>query len=142
METGNKNDPDQASAIATGKGVIVANDGIDDLAGNPNFVRPDGSHVVIDAADYTKDDSDGEYYGDASSIAGQGLVVYDYSKELPYSGLPAGCTFRIKGVAPDASLVDTNNIDTPESQNGEGQTTSESQASPGSTTRSWSNTPT
>jgi hypothetical protein len=127
VEADNKNDPDQASKIATGKGVIVANDGIDDLAGNPNFVRPDGSHVVIDAADYTKDDSDGEYYGDASSIAGQGLVVYDYSKELPYSGLPTGCTFRIKGVAPDASLVDTNNIDTPES----GQATSESQAMAG-----------
>jgi len=108
-------DRDEANSIATGKGVIVANDGIDELAGNPNFIRKDGTPVVLDAPDPTADDSDGEYYGDASSIAGQGTVVYDYSKELPYSGLPAGCTFTIKGVAPDASLVDTSGIDTPPS---------------------------
>lgn len=106
---------DEANAIATGKGVIVANDGINDLAGNPNFLRKDGTPVVLDAPDPTADDSDGEYYGDASSIAGQGTVVYDYSQELPYSGLPKGCTFTIKGVAPDASLVDTSLIDTPPS---------------------------
>ncbi|WP_375480937.1 peptidase [uncultured Jatrophihabitans sp.] len=116
--TGKANDPDQAASIATGKGVIVANDGINELAGNPNFQRADGSHVVLDAPDYTADDSDGEYYGDASSIAAQGLVTYDYSKELPYSGLPAGCTFRIKGLAPDASLVDTTGIDTPTNASG------------------------
>jgi hypothetical protein len=114
-ETDQPGDRDQAALVATGKGVIVANDGINELAGNPNFVRADGSHVVLDAPDYTADDSDGEYYGDASSIAGQGLVVYDFAKELPYSGLPTGCTFRIKGVAPDASLVDTRLIDTPPS---------------------------
>jgi hypothetical protein len=106
---------DEANDVATGKGVIVANDGINDLAGNPNFIRKDGTPVVLDAPDPTADDSDGEYYGDASSIAGQGTVVYDYSKELPYSGLPSGCTFTIKGVAPDASLVDTSVIDTPPS---------------------------
>lgn len=116
-ETDRPGDHQQASLVATGKGVIVANDGINQLAGNPNFVRADGSHVVLDAPDYTEDDSDGEYYGDASSIAGQGLVVYDFAKELPYSGLPTGCTFRIKGVAPDASLVDTSLIDTPPSGN-------------------------
>jgi hypothetical protein len=108
-------DKDEANKIATGKGVIVANDGINDLAGNPNFIRKDGTPVVLNAPDPTADDSDGEYYGDASSIAGQGTVVYDYSKELPFSGLPAGCTFTIKGVAPDASLVDTSMIDTPPS---------------------------
>ncbi len=113
-------DRDEANAIATGKGVIVANDGINDLAGNPNFIRPDGTPVVLDAPDPTADHSDGEYYGDASSIAGQGTVVYDYSEELPYSGLPAGCTFTIKGVAPDASLVDTDLIDTPPSDAGAG----------------------
>ena len=113
--------------MATGKGVIVANDGINELAGNPNFVRADGSHVVLDAPDYTADDSDGEFYGDASSIAGQGLVTYDFANELPFSGLPAGCTFRIKGVAPDASLVDTSLIDTPESANGQAESESESQ---------------
>ena len=61
---------------------------------------------------------DGEFYGDASSVAGQGLVTYDFAKELPFSGLPAGCTFRIKGVAPDASLVDSSQIDTPPSSTG------------------------
>ncbi|WP_051950962.1 S8 family serine peptidase [Actinacidiphila yeochonensis] len=110
---------DEANSIATGKGVIVANDGINELAGNPNFTRADGTPVVLDAPDPTADHSDGEYYGDASSIAGQGTVVYDYSKELPYSGLPAGCTFTIKGVAPDASLVDTSLVDTPPSGAGD-----------------------
>jgi hypothetical protein len=114
-------DRQEAERVATGKGVIVANDGINELAGNPNFVRADGSHVVLDAPDYTEDDSDGEYYGDASSIAGQGLVTYDFHDELPYSGLPAGCTFRILGVAPDASLVDTQQIDTPPSGAGQQQ---------------------
>ncbi|EWM14225.1 S8 family serine peptidase [Kutzneria sp. 744] len=119
VETDRPGDTEQASKIATGKGVLVAVDGMNELAGNPNFVRPDGSHVVIDAPDPTEDDSDGEYYGDASSVAGQGLVTYDYSKELPYSGLPTGCTFRIKGVAPDASLVDSRLIDTPPSASGD-----------------------
>ncbi|WP_329459061.1 S8 family peptidase [Streptomyces sp. NBC_01497] len=108
-------DRSEGNDIATGKGVIVANDGINDLAGNPNFIRKDGTPVVLNAPDPAADDSDGEYYGDASSIAGQGTVVYDYSKELPFSGLPKGCTFTIKGVAPDASLVDTSVIDTPPS---------------------------
>ncbi|HEX5117859.1 MAG TPA: S8 family serine peptidase [Pseudonocardiaceae bacterium] len=114
-ETDLQSDPDQASLVATGKGVIVANDGINELAGNPNFIRADGTPVVLDAPDPTANDSDGEFYGDASSIAGQGLVTFDFAQELPFSGLPAGCTFRIKGVAPDASLVDSSLIDTPPS---------------------------
>jgi hypothetical protein len=109
----------EANTYATGVGVVVANDGINALAGNPNFTRPDGSHVVIDAPNYTSDNSDGEYYGDASSIAAQGDVVYDFSKELPYSGLPVGCTFTLKGDAPGASLVDTSQIVTPPSSNGQ-----------------------
>jgi hypothetical protein len=112
--------PDMANSIATGKGVIVANDGINGLAGNPNFTRPDGSHVVIGASDYTADDTDGEYYGDASSIAAQGTVVYDYAKELPFSGLPVGkCMFVLRGDAPDASLVDMDNNDYPGSSSGD-----------------------
>ena len=109
---------DEANNIATGAGVIVANDGINELAGNPNFTRPDGTHVVLDAPNYAADNSDGEYYGDASSIAAQGTVVYDFSKELPFSGLPVGCTFTLKGDAPGASLVDTSLIDTPPSSDG------------------------
>ncbi|HEY3713702.1 MAG TPA: S8 family serine peptidase [Jatrophihabitantaceae bacterium] len=120
--------PDMANSIATGKGVVVANDGIDGLAGNPNFTRPDGSHVVIGASDYTADDTDEEYYGDASSIAAQGTVVYDYAQELPYSGLAVGrCTFVLRGDAPDASLVDINHNDHPESSSGDVLTESESQ---------------
>src|SRR5262249_30140832 len=111
-----------------GHGVIVANDGISspprgDLVGNPNFTRPaadGGTSVVVGAADGdTTDSTDGEYYGDASSIAAQGTVLYQYSKELPYSGMPDTCYFKLVGDAPGASLVDTNNIDTPESQSGD-----------------------
>lgn len=109
--------PDEANDIATGQGVIVAIDGMDQLAGNPNFIRPDGTHVVIDAPDPNADASNDEAYGDASSVAAQGTVVYDYSKELPYSGLPAGCTFVLRGDAPGATLVDTNHIDTPDDVN-------------------------
>jgi hypothetical protein len=105
--------PDEANAIATGQGVIVANQGANELAGNPNFQRSDGSHVVIDAPDYTVDNGNDETYGDVSSIGAQGTVVYDYSKELPFSGLPADCTFVIKGDAPGASVVDLSQIDTP-----------------------------
>ena len=110
---GSLNAPDEADTIATGQGVIVANQGANELAGNPNFQRPDGSHVVIGAPDYTADNGNDETYGDVSSIAAQGTVVYDYSKELPFSGLPAGCTFVIKGDAPGASVVDLSQIDTP-----------------------------
>jgi hypothetical protein len=120
--------PEMANSIATGKGVIVANDGIDGLAGNPNFTRPDGSHVVTGASDYTADNTNEEYYGDASSIAAQGTVVYDYAKELPFSGLPEGrCTFVLRGDAPDASLLDIDHNDHPESRSGDVLTESESQ---------------
>jgi hypothetical protein len=110
-----KSQPAQASDsdnIATGKGVLIGMTGVNDLAGNPNFIRADGSHVVIDSPTPNADDSDvdgggDEWYGDVSSISGQGTVTYDFSKELPNSGLPSGCTFRIEGDAPDASLVDT-----------------------------------
>ena len=36
----------EADKIADGSGVIVAIDGMNELAGNPNFTRADGSHVV------------------------------------------------------------------------------------------------
>jgi subtilisin family serine protease len=45
-------------------------------------------------------------------------VVYDYSKELPFSGLPSGCTFVIKGDAPGASLIDASLVDTPTDADG------------------------
>jgi hypothetical protein len=100
----------QAQALATGKGVKVAflADGID--INNPDFIRADGSRVISDYQDFSGDglnDSSGgdEAFGDASSIAAQGNRTYDLATELPFSGLPAGCTVRIKGFAPDADLV-------------------------------------
>ncbi|MDO0934912.1 S8 family serine peptidase [Streptomyces sp. DG2A-72] len=101
---------DAAQPLATGKGVKVAfwTDGID--PDNAEFVRPDGSRVVTAVRDYTGDSTEeptggGEGFGDAGAIAAQGARTYDMSKELPYAGLPKGCTFRIKGFAPDADLV-------------------------------------
>jgi hypothetical protein len=110
---GDPHAPDMANSIATGTGVIVANMGMNQLAGNPNFQRPDGSHVVIDAPDYTADHSNDEDYGDASSIAAQGNVVYQYAGALPFSNVPNGCGFVIKGDAPGVSLADLGQVDTP-----------------------------
>src|SRR6202042_3450909 len=107
------NTPAMANSIATGAGVIVGNMGANQLAGNPNFTRTDGSHVVIDAPDYTADHSNDEDYGDVSSIAAQGTVVYQYSGALPFSDVPPGCSFVIRGDAPDASVVDLSQFDTP-----------------------------
>lgn len=101
---------DDAQRIATGKGVKVAYfmEGVD--VNNPEFVRPDGSHVITAVHDYTGDSTGeltggGEGFGDAGAVAAQGARTYDMADELPGSGLPKGCTFRIKGVAPDADLV-------------------------------------
>jgi hypothetical protein len=115
--TGNPNSPEMANSIATGKGVIVAINGMNRLAGNPDFQRADGSHVVINAPDDTADAGNDESYGDASSVASQGNLEFHYAQALPHSNLPANCTFTIKGDAPDASLVDSTQIDTPPSRN-------------------------
>jgi hypothetical protein len=100
----------QAHSVATGQGVKVAfmADGID--IDNPDFIRPDGSPVFFDYQDFSGDgrnDASGgaEAFGDASSIAAQGNQTFDLSTALPNAGLPAGCTFRIKGFAPGASLA-------------------------------------
>jgi hypothetical protein len=107
--------PDEGNTIATGKGVIIANDGANNLAGNPNFIRADGTPVVLNAPNPTADHSNDEDYGDASSMVAQGTVVYQYAKALPNATvpIPANCTFIIRGDAPDASLVDLTGIDTP-----------------------------
>jgi hypothetical protein len=111
--TGIPGTPDMANSIATGKGVIVANDGMNALAGNPNFTRANGTHVVIDAPNYKKNDGNAETYEDASSVAAQGTVTYQYSGALPYSHVSPRCKFYIEGDAPGASLVDLSEIDTP-----------------------------
>jgi hypothetical protein len=107
--------PDGSSPSAwqldKGKGVKVAYiaDGID--PDNPNFIRPDGQHAIIDYKDFSGDGPDapsggGEAFGDASAIAAQGTVSYDLSDFVNQSyPLPAGCNIRIEGVAPDASIV-------------------------------------
>ncbi|KUN73324.1 peptidase [Streptomyces canus] len=102
---------DAAQRTATGKGVKVAffAEGMD--AANPEFVRPDGSRVVTDSEDFSgdgvnADTSGGEAFGDASAIAAQGSRTYDMSAQLPYSKLPKGCTFRVRGFAPGAQLMD------------------------------------
>jgi hypothetical protein len=109
-------DPDEADTIADGTGVTVAIEGMNELAGQPDFQRPDGSHVVEDAPDYNPNDipNDGnldEWFGDASSVAAQGTVTYQYSSELPFSSMPKGCTFVIKGDAPGSTLVDLDEVD-------------------------------
>jgi hypothetical protein len=103
----NPSDPDEASKIATGQGVIVGNVDANTLAGNPNLIRPDGSPVVIDAPDPTENVFSDEYNGDVSTIAAQGTVTYTYASQLPFSDLPANCSFRIVGDAPGASLLST-----------------------------------
>jgi len=101
----------QAANLATGGGVKVAffADGVD--INNPDFIRPDGSHVFIDYRDFTGDGPNAtsgaaEAFGDASSIAAQGGQLYDLSNFVsPAHPLPPGCTIRVRGVAPGASLI-------------------------------------
>ena len=100
-------DPNEASAIATGQGVIIGNVDADTLAGNPNMIRPNGQHVIIDAPDPTENVFSDEFNGDVSTMAAQGTVTYTYASQLPFSNIPANCSFRIVGDATGASLVTT-----------------------------------
>jgi Subtilase family len=101
------NDPNEASAIATGQGVIVGNVDADSLAGNPNMIRPNGQHVIIDATNPNENVYSDEFNGDVSTIAAQGTVTYTYASQLPYANFPANCSFRIMGDATGASLLTT-----------------------------------
>jgi hypothetical protein len=100
-----------AQALSTGAGVKVAYiaDGID--VDNPDFIRSDGSHVIVDYQDFSGDGPNAptggaEAFGDASSIAAQGRVVYDVSQFVnPAHPLPPGCSISVLGVAPGASIV-------------------------------------
>mgnify|MGYP001788303507 CR=1 FL=1 len=100
-----------AQQIATGKGVRVAflADGLD--VNLPDFIRADGSHVIADYKDFSGEGlaaptSGAEAFGDASAIAAQGRQRYDLSQFVnPAHPLPAGCTIRVLGTAPDAQLV-------------------------------------
>ena len=100
-----------AQDLTTGVGVKVAYiaDGID--PNNPDFIRPDGSHAIIDYQDFSGDGPSaptggGEAFGDASAIAAQGTVTYDLSNFVnPNYPLPPGCNITVLGVAPGASIV-------------------------------------
>ena len=105
--SGNPNDPNEASAIATGQGVIVGNVDADSLAGNPNMIRPNGQPVIINAPDPTENVFSDEFNGDVSTIGAQGTVTYTYASQLPFSNLPANCSFRIVGDATGASITTT-----------------------------------
>ncbi|MFL6076833.1 MAG: S8 family serine peptidase [Mycobacteriales bacterium] len=100
----------QAANLATGEGVKVAflADGID--VHNPDFQRADGSPVFADYQDFTSEGPDApsdaaEAFGDASAIAAQGLHTYDVADWSASGVTPTGCTIRIRGMAPGASLV-------------------------------------
>lgn len=107
----NPNDQTARSLGYTGAGVKVGfiADGLD--VNQPDFIRADGSHVIVDYQDFSGDGTNsstagGEAFGDASSIAAQGRNSYDLSQFVnPAHPLPAGCTIRVEGVAPGASMV-------------------------------------
>ncbi|MCX4749959.1 peptidase [Kitasatospora sp. NBC_01287] len=100
-----------AHEIADGTGVKVAYiaDGLD--PNNPDFIRPDGSHAVVDYQDFSGDgffapSGAAEAFGDASAMIAQGRQTYDVSKFVnPSHPLPAGCNIRVEGISPGASLV-------------------------------------
>ena len=93
----------------TGTGVKVAYlaEGID--PNNPDFIRPNGQHVIVDYQDFTGDGPDaptagGEAFLDASTIGAQGRRVYDVNSYLAVP-LPQPCRIRILGAAPGARIV-------------------------------------
>ena len=79
----------------------------DTLAGNPNMIRPDGTHVIIDAPNPAENVFSDEFNGDVSTMGAQGTVTYTYASQLPFSNMPASCTFRIVGDATGASILTT-----------------------------------
>lgn len=100
-----------AHDLADGSGVkvgIIA-DGLD--PNNPDLIRSNGDHVVYDFRDFSGYGNDAptdgrESFLDAGSIASQANVTYDLAGWVnPAHALPAGCTIRIKGVAPGSSLA-------------------------------------
>jgi Subtilase family len=104
--------------FVTGKGVKVAYvaDGLDPTVAG--FTHTDGTPVFIDYQDFSGDPAGtptdaGEAFGDASSIAANDtpngkVLTYDIGQFVITSlgTLPVSpCNIRIRGVAPDASLI-------------------------------------
>ena len=107
-DSNSSSEPTARSLGFTGAGVKVAfmAEGID--IDNPDFIRPNGSHVFVDYKDFSGDGlnaptSGGEAFLDASAIAAQGKT-YDVSH---FGAVPLAkpCRIRVEGVAPGASLV-------------------------------------
>ncbi len=93
----------------TGAGVTVGfiADGLD--PNNPDFIRPNGKHVIVDYKDFTGEGLNvptggEEEFGDGSSIAAQGREVYNV-KGYSALGPKSNCYIRVEGVAPGANLV-------------------------------------
>ncbi|MCW2539362.1 MAG: Serine protease, in family [Frankiales bacterium] len=109
--SGSAGEPTARSLGYDGTGIKVGfiADGLD--VNQPDFIRADGSHVITDYQDFSGDGTDaptpgGEAFGDAGSIAAQGRQVYDISTFVNAAHpLPAGCTIRVEGMAPGASMV-------------------------------------
>jgi subtilisin family serine protease len=102
---------DAADQIVDGTGIkvgIIA-DGID--PNNPDLIRANGQHVIFDFQDFSGfgngAPTDGrEAFLDAGTIASQANQTYDLSGFVnPAHPLPPGCTIKIKGIAPGASLA-------------------------------------
>jgi hypothetical protein len=93
----------------TGAGETVAwiADGID--PNNVNFIRKDGKSAFSVYRDFTGDGTrgssgaGGEAFGDANTIGGQGLHVYNV-QNFSFQGLTQKCNIRIEGVAPGVSI--------------------------------------
>ena len=93
----------------TGSGVKVGYiaDGID--VNNPDLIRADGQHVIVDQQDFSGTGSEsptsgGESFLDASSIAAQGRRIYNVGR-YGFQRSNQICKIRVLGVAPEASLV-------------------------------------
>jgi len=103
----------QAQSVVSGTGVTVAfiAEGLD--INNPDFIRPDGSHVFVDYKDFSGDGTNaptggGEAFGDASSIAAQGNETYNVNDFVNNAHRRSDACPQIKvlGMAPGASLID------------------------------------
>ncbi len=93
----------------TGAGETVAwiADGLDPR--NVNFIRKNGKSAFSFYKDFTGDGTKGlsgaggEAFGDANTIGGQGLHVYNV-KNFSTQGLTVNCDIKIEGVAPGADI--------------------------------------
>jgi hypothetical protein len=100
-----------ANKIVDGTGIKVGLVYGDIDMNNPDLIRKDGQHVIVDYQDFSGQGPNTASYGlsnyYAGLIAAQGNQVYDLSKYVNKAHpLPAGCNIRIVGVAPGASIAD------------------------------------